>query len=172
MKFLRVIRVDDSDDHVYSQAARPGEWAVVGSFVFSFSDDDPATLSGKPRQAFRNGLLGLESFGWTTLVEIAEIAPHDYEAAVMALARHLVDAYGAPTLEEALPVARQEAEYAAGLCEEAAPGTLLAIERESNAEGIHETFKRIQPSGATQQTADWEGRHGEQIRIWDMLPDS
>lgn len=171
MKFLRAIRVDDSDDHVYSLAAQPGELAVVGSFVFSFSDDDPATLSGKPRQAFRHGFLGLNSLGWTTLVEIAEIDPQEYEAAVTALAHHLVDAYGAPSLDAAMPVARQEMEYAAGLCE-AAPGTLFAIERESDAEGIHETFKRIQPSGAAQQKADWEGHHGEQIRIWDMLPDT
>ncbi|MFQ5763830.1 MAG: DUF6505 family protein, partial [Rhodospirillales bacterium] len=69
MRFPRTIRLDESDRRVFERAAEPGEWAIPGTFVFA--DADPATLSGKARQAFAHGFLGLESFGWSTLVEVA-----------------------------------------------------------------------------------------------------
>lgn len=165
MKFLRVARLDDSDEHVYGPAARVGELAVTGTFVFTFADEDPEALTGKPRQAFRNGFLGLESFGWATLVRIVDIGDAEYQQAVAMLARHLVQAYGAPSLAEAVPVARQEVDFAAGLCEHGV-GTLLALERHADAEGIHEVFRRVLP-----QRADWEG-HGGELRIWEMFPDT
>jgi len=168
MKFLQVARFDASDDHVYERAARVDEPAVTGSFVFSFSDEDPAGLTGKAAQAFRHGFLGLESFGWASVVRVVEIRDEEYEAAVRRLAAHLVEHYGAPSLDEALPVARQEAEYAAGLCEHP-PGTLLTVERESVGGDIHETFRRVQHR--PRQTADWQGQEGT-VRIWDMFPES
>lgn len=170
MKFLRVVRLDDSDSHAYAQAAQDGELAVTGTLVFSFADEDPETLTGKPRQAFKNGFLGLDSFGWATVVSIVEITDAEYQGAIDALARYLVSTFGAPSVDEALPFARQEVEYAAHLCEHE-PGTLLALERHADDEGIHETLKRVQQQQPPQQqVADWEGRSGE-IRIWDMFPD-
>lgn len=167
MKLLRVARLDDTDDHVFVPAAQAGELAVTGTFVFTFSDEDPERLTGKARQAFRNGFLSLESFGWATVVRIAEVSEADYTGAIESLARHLVREYGAPSLDEALPVARQEVDYAASLCEHE-PGTMLVLERKSDADGIHEAFKRVLPK---QQVADWEGHSGE-IRIWDMFPEA
>jgi hypothetical protein len=43
VKFLRTIRFDASDDHVFDRAAEPGEWAVSGAFEFAVArelDDD------------------------------------------------------------------------------------------------------------------------------------
>lgn len=160
MKFLRVARLDDTDDHVYELAAQVGELAVPGSFVFDFSEQDPAELTGKQKQAFRHAFLGTSSFGWATVVVITEITEAQYKSVVEALAQHFVAEYGAPSLEEALPVARAEAEYAAGLCEHEV-GSLLALERSVDAEGIHESFKLIK------MEADWS----RETRIWDMVPD-
>ena len=70
MKLLRTIRLDASDTFVFGAAAEPGEWAVSGAFVFW--DRDPATLDGKARAAFRSGLLGVNSLGWSTLVQIVQ----------------------------------------------------------------------------------------------------
>ncbi len=165
MKFPRVARLDDSDERVYAPAARIGELAVPGTFVFTLSDEDPEALSGKPMQAFRTGFLGLESFGWTTVVRIAEIPEDEFEGAIRALARYLVRDFGAPSLEAALPVARQEAEYAASLCEYE-PGTLLTLERHADDEGIHESFRHIRQS---QAVADWQGQQGGGLRVWDLL---
>ena len=70
MKLLRTIRLDASDTFVFDAAAEPGEWAVSGAFVFW--DKDPATLGAKKRAAFRGGFLGVNSLGWSTLVQIVE----------------------------------------------------------------------------------------------------
>ena len=54
-KLLRTIRLDASDGFVYEPAARPGEWAVSGGFMFWVKD--PRGLTGRDRQAFRAGFL-------------------------------------------------------------------------------------------------------------------
>ena len=140
--------------------------------MFTFAEDDPETLTGKARQAYRSGFLGLHSFGWSTLVQIDEISPAEEQALVEALARYLMTEFGAPSMAEALPFARQELEYAAGLCEYAA-GTLLMLQRHGDEEGIHETFRRVQPEAPPPpkpQKADWRGSDGP-INIWNMFPE-
>lgn len=163
MKFLRVARLDDTDEFVYEPAAGVGELAIPGTFVFTFAEGDPETLEGKQRQAFRNGFLGTGSFGWATVVVVSEISEAEYKSVIEALAQHFVSEYGAPSLQEALPLAREEAEYAASLCEREV-NTLLALERRCDEEGVHETFKVIR------QRADWEGQ-GSEVKIWDLVPD-
>lgn len=163
MRFLRVARLDDTDEFVYEPAAAVGELAVPGTFTFTFSDDDPDSYRGKRLQAFRTGFLGTGSFGWATVVVVSEISEAEYKGVVETLARHFVAVYGAPSLDEALPLAREEAQYAAGLCEHEV-NTLLTLERRLEDDGIHETFKVIRPQ------ADWEGQ-GREVRIWDLVPD-
>ena len=75
MKLLRTIRLDPSDTFVFEKAAEPGEWAVSGAFVFW--NRDPAALEGKARSAFRGGFLGVDSLGWSTLVQIVEASEDD-----------------------------------------------------------------------------------------------
>ena len=99
----------------YYDPAFPGEWAVPGSFVFV--DRNPAELTGKELQAFGHGFLGVQSFGWSTLVEVAEIAEQEYRQVIDRLAEHFVERYGAPDLATALPAAREEASFAASICE-------------------------------------------------------
>jgi hypothetical protein len=69
VKLLRTIRLDPSDGFVFAKAAEPGEWAVAGGFMFW--DTDPAALAGKERAAFRSGILGIGSFGWSTLAVVS-----------------------------------------------------------------------------------------------------
>ncbi len=147
MKLLRILRLDASDEQVFERVAGAGEWAVTGGFAFLH--DDTASLSGKRLQAFRNGFLGLTSFGWATLVEVAEIDAEEYAAAEQALAAHLVAEYGAPDLATALPAAREELAYAASLCE-AETHTLLSLSREFDDEGnVVESLRIVRPaSGA------------------------
>ncbi len=161
MKFMCVARLDDTDEHVYEHAARVGEPAVPGSFAFTFSERDPATFEGKEKQAFRHGFLGTRSFGRATVVVVTEIEDGEYKSVIESLARHFVSDYGAPDLEAALPVARDEVEYAAGLCDHPV-NTLLAVERAADEEGIHEAFKTVQPQ------ANWQG-DGKSVRVWDFF---
>jgi hypothetical protein len=138
MKFLRTIRLDASDEEVYPSAARPGEWAVPGSF--SFLDDTPETLAGRRLQAFRSGFLGTGSFGWCSLVEVAEMEEDEVSRVIDRLAQHFIAHHGAPHIAAALPAAADEVDYASALCEHPVH-TLLTIERELGAEGIVEKLK-------------------------------
>src|SRR5215472_3299054 len=105
MKLLRTIRLDPSDTFVFEKAAEPGEWAVSGAFMFWSTN--PAALEGKARTAFRAGFLGIDSFGWSTLVQIVEATEGDRIAAVETLARQLMSHCGAPTIAQATGAAEE-----------------------------------------------------------------
>ena len=156
MRYPRTIRLDQSDTFVFERAAEPGELAVSGAFAFAHLSDDE-TLTGKPRQAFGSGFLGTDSFGWSTLVAIAEVDEADVAAVMERLADHFLADYGAPDREAALAAARDEAGFAAGLCAQP-PNTLLGVERAFGPDGIVERFKVITPSD--------DFRLG---RVWDLV---
>jgi len=147
MRLARSIRFDESDSNVFERAADAGEWCISGAFAFSnFTEDD---LTGKPRQAFRNGWLSVESFGRTTFVATAEIEASEIDGLTIALAAHFVSTYGAPDLEAALPVAEDEIRHMLDLCDDHDPNTLMVVERNLTAEGIHEAFRTIRPADAS-----------------------
>lgn len=154
MKLPRTIRLDASDQEIFELPARAGEWAVSGSFAFLRTDI--AKLEGKPKMAFQCGWLGIDSFGRSTLAEVAEISEADFFSCVEHLARHFVERYGAPDLAAALPVARQELDDAAGLCDHKLH-SLLTVERALDDAGeIHERFRVVQPQRAEEHAKIWE----------------
>ena len=126
MKLLKTVALDPSDTFVFDLAAEPGEWAVSG--VFRFWGDNPDTLQGKARSAFRGGFLGLQSWGWSTLVEIVEVTDNDRAVVVEMLAQQLIDRLGAPDLVTARQAAEEEVSFAESLCNEAT-GILIAVHR-------------------------------------------
>jgi Family of unknown function (DUF6505) len=142
VKLLRTIRLDPSDTFVFERAAEPGEWAVSGGFVFV--DADPAELAGKARAAFRGGFLGVDSLGWSTLVQIVDASEQDRAALVDALARRLVERFGAPDLGAARPAAEEEVAFAASLTDHPA-GTLIAVHRTREDGALRETFRTLRP---------------------------
>ena len=142
MKLPRTIRLDPSDAFVFERAAEPGEWAVPGGFASW--EEDPAAMPGKRRQAFRAGFLGLASFGWSTLVAVAEASAEQREAARDALAAHLRSAYGAPDAAAAGAAAEEEIAFAESLCADHPPGTVLALARDLDASGaVRERFRTL-----------------------------
>jgi hypothetical protein len=144
MKLLRTIRLDPSDTFVFERAAEPGEWAVPGAFVFW--DDDNETLGGKRRTAFRSGFLGVNSLGWSTLVQIVEASEEDRNALIDTLARRLVESFGAPDLATARKAAEEEAMFAQSLCDHPAD-TLVAVHRSVEEGEIREAFRTLRPRG-------------------------
>jgi len=146
MKLARTIRFDESDENVFRRAAEASEWAISGAFEFSdFTEDD---LKGKPRQEFRNGWLSLEGFGRATFVATCEIEQSEIDALTMRLAAHFVERYGAPSVEDALPVAENEISHMLDLCEEHRANTLLVVEREISDAGVREAFRVIEVADA------------------------
>ena len=136
----RTIQLDVSDRHVFDEAAEPGEWAVTGTFTFMADDAEDAT--GKRRTAFQHGFLGTGSFGWSTLVMVADAPPGVVASVTDALAQHFVQRHGAPSLDAAHEVAAREVAFAASLCEHPI-GTLLTIFRQHGPDGIVEQFATV-----------------------------
>jgi hypothetical protein len=148
VKLLRTIRLDPSDCFVYDPPAAAGEWAIPGGFVFA--DRDPATFSGREKQAFRAGFLGLASFGWSTLAVVVEASEAERTEAVEALARHLLAHYGAPSLEAARAAAEGEIAFAAELARHPVQ-TLVALHRTIDDKGnISEQFRTLHARDARQ----------------------
>lgn len=146
MKLARAIHFDESDMNVFHAPARTGEWCLSGGF--EFSNYSEADLSGKARQAFANGWLGLETFGRVTFVAVTLIEPAEREALESALAQHFVEVYGAPSLEAARGVAAEEIAQMADLCDEHDANTLLTVARELTDAGVRESYRVIEAQAA------------------------
>ncbi|HYM32777.1 MAG TPA: DUF6505 family protein [Candidatus Cybelea sp.] len=142
MRLLRAIRLDPSDTFIFSAAAEPGEWAISGAFVFS--EIDPAALKGPELAAFRSGFLGIPSLGWSTLVQVVEASAADRAAAIHALARCLLDRFGAPDFAAAQLAAAEEIDFAASLADHP-PDTLIAVRRSDEDGTIREVFRTLRP---------------------------
>ena len=143
MKLLRTIRLDPSDTFVFERAAEPGEWAVPGAFALAALD--VARLEGKRRAAFRSGFLGIDSLGWSTLVQVVEASEEDRQSAIEVLATRLVEHFGAPDLATARPAAEEEIAFAASLSEHP-KGMLAAVSRKFENGTIREAFRTLTPS--------------------------
>ena len=146
MNLARAVHLDESDLNVFAWPARTGEWCLSGGF--EFSDWAEGDLVGKPRQAFANGWLGLETFGRATFVAVTRIEPGELARLEDGLARHFVDRYGAPSLDAALAVAREEIAQMADLCEGHDANTLLTVARELTPAGVKESYRMIEVQAA------------------------
>lgn len=155
MKMLRTIRLDPSDAFVFTRAAEPGEWAIAGTFLFW--ERPVETLIGKERAAFRSGLLGIASFGWSTLATIVEISTEERDEVTAQLAARLLAECGAPDADAARAAAEAEIAYAMELAEPAL-GTLVAIHRSVENGEITERFRTLLPGT--------DDKHG---RVFDFI---
>ena len=169
LKLPRTIRLDPSDTFVYERAAEPGEWAVTGTFLFYGAD--PAAFAGKERQAFRAGFLGIDSFGWSTLVVVTPATAEERSFAVELLAEQLAEHCGAPDRASARAAAEEEIAFAASLCDHP-EGTLLGLNRSAEGEKIRESFRtlhrradRLQPIGAFRIVEVDEDEPGEAVDL-------
>lgn len=146
MKLARAIHFDESDQRVFASPARTGEWCISGGFEFSnWTEGD---LVGKARQAFANGWFGLETGGRVTFVAVTEIEAAEIDTLARLLAQHFVTYYGAPSEEDALPVAREEIAQMVELCDEHDGNTLLTVARELTKAGVREAFRVIEAQEA------------------------
>lgn len=137
----RTLRLDPSDTFVFERAAPPGEWAIAGSILFDAADLE--TLPPKMRAAFRAGFLGVDSLGFSTLVEVAAISPDERDRLVADLAERLLTRFGAPSAEAGRQAAEDEVAFAASLCEGHEIGTVIAMHRTVEAGAIREQFRTL-----------------------------
>jgi len=152
VKFPRTVQFDISDKNTFPVVAEPEEWALTGTFAFA--DSEPQQLSNKEQLAFRNGWLGIGSFGFSTFVVVAEITQDQFETVISRIAGHLFEHYEAPDMLAAAKAARIEADYAANLCHHPLE-TILAIDREFTEEGIRERVRVISKQTDTMHAKIW-----------------
>lgn len=167
MKMLRTIRLDPSDGFVFPAAAEPGEWAVTGSFLFW--GRNPDALSGKERAAFRAGFVGVDSFGFSTLVVAQPISTEERSAAVEALARRLMDHLGAPDVDTARAAAAEEIAFAVTLADHE-EGTLIAMHRSVEDGEMREQFRTIKARPRTPGLDDLHA-HVRAIAFHEVVDD-
>ncbi len=153
MKLARTIRFDSSDLNVYPSAADEGEWALVGTFYFASLPAE--VIIGKVKQAFSNGFLGCGSFGFSTLISVATSRPEDLKAIESQLADHFVTKYAAPSRAAAAEAVAAEINFMAELCEPHKTGTLLAIQRSWDDDGIREVFRSLPKSESCAEQKIW-----------------
>ncbi|KIN70328.1 hypothetical protein Z945_3704 [Sulfitobacter noctilucae] len=146
MMLARAIHFDESDMNIFHSPARTGEWCISGGF--EFSNWGEADLTGKARQAFANGWLGIETFGRVSVVAVTQIEHVEVDALCTSLAQHFVDMYGAPSVDAAQHVAREEIMQMSEICEDQAPNTLLLVSRELTEAGVREAFRIVEPRDA------------------------
>lgn len=145
-KLARAIHFDESDTLVFHAPARTGEWAISGGF--EFSNWAQADLTGKARQAFSNGWLGLETFGRVTFVAVTQIEPAELDMLADGLAQHFVSIYGAPSVEQAREVALEELKHMADMCSDQDANTIFTVARELTDAGVNESYRIIETSDA------------------------
>jgi Family of unknown function (DUF6505) len=145
MQFLRSIRLDASDTRVFHRPAGPGEWSVPGSFALL--DFDPHNRDPKLRESFRHGFVGIPSFGYTSLVSVADISPAELAGLIECITDHLCTCCGAPTRSAARNAAEEEVGFTLEIAAHPV-GTLITVERELTDEGIGEAFRTVSgPAG-------------------------
>ena len=157
MKFLKTIRFDPSDLQVFEPAAPQDELAVPGGFFHVGAVE--GSLKGKQKQAFSNGFLSVESFGFSTFTSVAEISESDLQSVSQRLAVHALESMGAPSHEEAMLFAKNEVDYVCEMCADTGINSIFAVNRHFGENGeIKEEFRIVQAPG--------EALHA---RVWDIV---
>jgi len=155
MKFLQTIRFDPSDIQVFDLAAEPGEWAISGGFWFSQLDQDE--LKGKVKQAFSNGFLSLQNFGFSTFASVADITQAELDQITENLANKLVSKFGAPSHNAAVNAATIEVDYIKDMCHDVLVNSVFAVRRELDENGeLRESFSLVEVPKEPVHTRVWE----------------
>lgn len=124
--------------------ATAGEWTVTGAFRFSHRD--PASLMGRERSQFHSSWLGLDSFQPCLHAVVTPTTPNQLEQILRRLAAHLLDAWELPSPQAAVELAAEEIEFARTLADHPS-GTVLALEREFNEQGLIERTRVVAAPG-------------------------
>jgi len=145
MKFLKAVRLDDSDARIFAGeggAAEDGAWVVSGGYAVC----DLAQGHRTTRCHCDSTFIAAGARQRCTLAEVAEIDDAAYEQVIQALSRHFLEDLGAPTIEAARAAAEDECAYTADLAEGFPAEAWITVSREPTADGVGErysVFKRL-----------------------------
>ncbi|OGA21349.1 MAG: hypothetical protein A3I02_09075 [Betaproteobacteria bacterium RIFCSPLOWO2_02_FULL_67_26] len=139
MKFLRAVRLDDSDARILADeggAAADGEWVVSGGYAVC----DLALGHRAPRCHCDTTFIAAGSRRRATIAEVAEIDEAAYGALRQSLARHFLEDLGAPTPDAARAAAEDECAYTAELAGGFPADVWITVKREPTEDGVGERY--------------------------------
>lgn len=144
MRFLKAVRLDDSDLRVLAEegAAEDGEWLVSGGYAVC----DLASGHRVPHCHCDTTFVVAGSRRRCTIAEVAEIDEAEYARLKALLAQHFLEALGAPSWEVAEAAAGEECAYTADLAAGFPPDVWITVKREASPDGVGErysVFKRL-----------------------------
>jgi uncharacterized protein DUF6505 len=143
MKFLKAVRLDDSDERILAAeggAAADGEWVVSGGYAVC----DLARGHRSPQCHCESTFVAVASRRRCTIAEVAEIDPATYGELTEALVRHFVEELGAPSPESARSVAAEELAYTADLAAGFPADVWITVKREATEDGVGERYSVFQ----------------------------
>jgi len=139
MKFLKAVRLDDSDARIFAGeggSAEDGAWVVSGGYAVC----DLAQGHRTTRCHCDSTFIAAGARQRCTLAEVAEIDDAAYEQVIQALSRHFFEELGAPTIEAARAAAEDECAYTADLAEGFPAEAWITVSREPTADGVGERY--------------------------------
>lgn len=139
MKFLKAVRLDDSDARILAEeggAAEDGEWVVSGGYAVC----DLARGHRTPRCHCDTTFVAVASRRRCTLAEVAEIDEETYTRLKEALARYFLESLGAPSAEAAREAAEEECAYTADLAAGFPTEVWISVRREPSEQGVGERY--------------------------------
>lgn len=145
MKFLKAVRLDDSDARIYGEecgAAEDGEWMVSGGYAVC----DLAKGHRRPRCHCDTTFIAVKSHGRCTIAEVVDIDPTTYVELTALLTQHFLSDLGAPSPGAAREAAADECAYTADLAGGFPAEVWITVKREPSEDGIGErysVFKRL-----------------------------
>jgi len=139
MKFLKAVRLDDSDARILADdagAAEDGEWVVSGGFAVC----DLARGHRTPRCHCDTTFIAAGARRRCTIAAVADIDEAGYQRVKQALARHFLEDLGAPTPEAAAEAAADECTYTAELAAGFPDDVWVTVKREPSEDGVAERY--------------------------------
>ena len=138
MRFLRAVRLDDSDARVLSEegAAEDGEWLVSGGYAVC----DLARGHRTARCHCDSTFVAAGSGRRCTIAEVVEIDAPEYERVKALTAQYFLEALGAPSPEVATAAAEDECAYTADLAAGFPPEVWITVKREPGTDGVGERY--------------------------------
>lgn len=139
MKFLKAVRLDDSDARLHAAeggAAEDGEWVVSGGYAIC----NPAAGHRRTPCHCATTFVAVRSHGRCTIAEVCDIEPAAYESIREQLIRHFIEDLGAPSPDAARAAAEDECAYTADLAAGFPDEVWISVQREPTAEGMGERY--------------------------------
>lgn len=146
-KFLKAVRLDNSDADLYKQtgACDENEWVCSGGFAVC---DLANGYRCAPRCYCDGSFISISSRSRCTIAEVIEVEDGDIEIFKDTLAQYLMFEWKAPDYKTAREVAEEEIDYTTELCETFSTDVWITVTRSPGTDGAidekYDQYQRLQ----------------------------